>query len=323
MIILMHARTTATRVSHDDRLRMSASPPSGWHQPVMVRESLDLLAPASGHTVVDATVGTGGHSLSILPRLMPSGRLIAIDCDAHALAYAQQRLSEFTPQLHLIQENFRHLPDILLDLGIAKVHGLIADLGMSSLQVDAAERGFSFLNEGPLDMRMDPRQGRTAASLAQTLSEPELVRVLQTYGEERWARRIARRIVESRKAQPIRTTTQLSRVVAEAVPARVAHGRLHPATRTFQALRIVVNDELGSLQALLDCLPEILLPGGRAVILSFHSLEDRLVKRAFQSGAREGRYRLLVKKLLRPSEDEASQNPRARSAKLRAVERLA
>ena len=322
MIILMHARK-APAVAHERRARMSVPPPTGWHQPVMVQECLDYLALAPGQTVVDATVGTAGHSLSMLPRVMPSGRLIGVDCDADALAYAQQRLAEFSPRVHLAQDNFRDLPHVLNDLGIVKVHALIADLGMSSLQVNTAERGFSFLSDGPLDMRMDARQGRTAASLARTLSERELVRVIQTYGEERFARRIARRITEARRASPLRTTAQLARVIAEAVPGHAAHGRLHPATRTFQALRIAVNDELESLRILLECLPDVLLPGGRAVFISFHSLEDRLVKRAFQAGAREEQYRILTKKPLECSPGEAMQNSRARSAKLRSVERLA
>ena len=344
----------------DERGAGGRSPQSDMsvHQPVMTKELIELLAPRPGQVVVDCTAGAGGHSLAILPYLMPAclsadtpppasehsgwggvvgqagvapshhagedaaGRLIAIDCDDQALQRTQQRLVEFRPHVRLIHENFRHLPEILASVGLTKVHGLIADLGFSSLQVDQAERGFSFMKEGPLDMRLDQRTVTTAATLIQRLSERELAELLQRYGEERWARRVANRIVSGRRAQPIRTTTQLARLVADAIPRRGSSWRFHPATRTFQALRIAVNEELACLGTLLDALPEVLLPGGRAVIITFHSLEDRLVKHAFQRGARAGCFRLLTKKPLRPSEEEIDRNPRSRSAKLRAVERL-
>ncbi|MBI3320234.1 MAG: 16S rRNA (cytosine(1402)-N(4))-methyltransferase RsmH [Candidatus Omnitrophica bacterium] len=301
----------------------------------MPREVIELLAPRPGQVIIDCTVGAGGHSLAILPYLMSAGvglrhqagegaggRLLGIDCDAQALQRAQSRLVEFRPSIQLIQENFRYLPEVLASVGVPKVHGLIADLGFSSLQVDQAERGFSFSKEGPLDMRMDQRRPTTAATLIQRLSERELAELLQSYGEERWARRIAKRIVAARKVEPIQTTTRLARLVADAVPRTGSWRRLHPATRTFQALRIAVNEELVCLGALLDALPAVLMPGGRAVIITFHSLEDRPVKHAFQQGARGGLFRLLTKKPLCPSDEETSQNPRSRSAKLRAVERL-
>ncbi len=274
-------------------------------------------------TVVDCTAGAAGHSLAILPRLLPDGQLIAIDRDAGALALARQRLREFSPQVHVVQDNFAQLPQLMARLGIPKVHGVIADLGMSSLHVDDAERGFSFLKEGPLDMRMDQRQPTTAASLIQRLSEQDLATLIRTFGEERWAHRIARRIVSTRQAHPMTTTTQLARLVAEAVPGRPGRGRIHPATRTFQALRIAVNEELASLEALLAALPDVLLPGGRAVLIAFHSLEDRLVKQAFRRQAQSGQIRLLTKSPVRPSDGEVARNPRSRSAKLRAMERLA
>ncbi len=291
------------------------------HRPVLVREAIEWLAPGPSKTIVDCTAGLGGHGLALLPHLMPSGELIAMECDAEALEQARRRLVEFQPHIRFLHANFRDLSTVLKDAGVPQVHGVLVDLGFSSLQVDTAERGFSFQREGPLDMRMDLRQPLTAAALIHRLSEHDLANLLFTVGEERWSRRIARRIVETRKRQPIRTTTQLARIIDEAVPHR-GRPRIHPATRTFQALRIAVNDELASLDALLGALPEVLAPGGRAVIITFHSLEDRRVKHAFQQGARDGFYRILTKKPMRPSDEELAENPRARSAKLRAVERL-
>ena len=298
----------------------------GWHQPVLVSEVVQCLQPVPGTTFVDCTLGTGGHSLAILPRLLPAGagtpgRLIGIDCDADALAQARQRLVEFRPYVELAHDTFSHLPEILARAGLTHVHGLLADVGMSSLQVDDPARGFSFRHDGPLDMRMDQRSPTTAADLIRSLPEDEMADLLSRVGEERWARRIAGHLVDRRSRAPILTTAQLAQAVAEAVPRRAGSTRLHPATRTFMALRIAVNDELLALQRLLEVLPEVLLPGGRASIITFHSLEDRLVKRAFQQGARDGVFRLLTKKPLRPSAREAAANPRSRSAKLRAVER--
>jgi len=295
-----------------------SSPP--WHQPVMGAEVLQALSPRRGEVIVDGTAGTGGHSLMILPHLLPNGRLVAIDRDRAALDLARQRLAEFAPQVMFLHEDYRHLPAILRDLGIGGVDGLLLDLGMSSLQVDRAERGFSFSQEGPLDMRMDPEQERTAERIVNEASADELATLLETLGEERYATRIARRIVQERRGRPLLTTTQLARLVTGVVPPRARHGRLHPATRTFQALRMAVNDELGALEEFLGCLGGLLNPGARAVILTFHSLEDRLVKRAFLQGAREGRWAVRTKKPLRPSPEEVAQNPRARSAKLRALE---
>jgi len=293
-----------------------------WHRSVLLQEVVTWLAPAPGKTIVDCTVGSGGHSLAILPRLLPDGQLIAIDCDAKALAMARQRLTEFHPRVQFVHDNFRYLPEILNRLGLTAVHGLIADLGLSSFHVDQADRGFSFLKEGPLDMRMDQRVATTAASLIHRIPERELAELIQTYGEERWARRIARRIVTARTREQIRTTTQLARLVAEAMPTRAHHQRIHPATRTFLALRIAVNEELACLESLLNALPNVLMPGGRAVVIAFHSLEDRLVKQALQRGAKAGVFRVLTKKPIRPGSLEVAENPRARSARLRAVERV-
>ena len=292
-----------------------------WHQPVMGLEVLQALRPTAGSIIVDGTVGTGGHSLMILPHLLPNGRLVAVDRDRESLELARTRLTEFEPAVTVLHGNYRDLPALLKMLDLGRVDGILLDLGMSSPQVDRAERGFSFSKEGPLDMRMDPEQEATADTLVNTLSADDLALMLETLGEERFARRIARRIVEERRACPITTTTQLARVVTEAVPAGARHGRLHPATRTFQALRLAVNDELGALAAFLERVGGLLNPGGRAVILAFHSLEDRLVKHAFAEGMRAQEWTVLTKKPVRPSADEVSRNPRARSAKLRAIER--
>ena len=300
---------------------MSSPHTPAWHQPVLGSEVLHYLNPRPGATIVDGTVGTGGHSLMILPRLLPSGQLIAIDRDREALQLARKRLTEFEPQAMFVHGNYRNLPAILKGLSLLRVDGVLLDLGMSSLQVDRAERGFSFLKDGPLDMRMDPAAEATAAALVNELSADELAMVFETLGEERFARRIARGIVDARRAHRLTTTMQLARVVAEAVPPSARHGRLHPATRVFQALRMAVNDELGALEGFLSGVHGLLNPGGRVVILTFHSLEDRLVKHAFTHGTRDGAWSALTKKPIRPSEDEVAQNPRARSAKLRAVER--
>ena len=294
---------------------------AAYHQPVMVEAVLDLLHPRAGAVIVDATVGTGGHSLALLPRLLPNGRLIAIDRDPEVVDLARARLAEFQPLVHWECDNYRNLESLLSRLGCPQVDGILADLGVSSLHLDRADRGFSFSHEGPLDMRMDPTQGATAETLVNSLPADELAHLLETLGEERFARRIAQRIVQERSTHRMTTTKQLAQAVIRALPAGARHGRVHAATRTFQALRMAVNDELGALEALLAQLPTLLGPGGRAVILTFHSLEDRLVKRTFLEGQAQGLWTVLTKKPLRPSDDEVARNPRARSAKLRAVER--
>jgi len=297
------------------------NPASSVHQPVLLEPTVHFLNPRPGGLIVDGTVGSGGHSVALLPRLLPDGRLIAIDRDPAALALARQRLSEFAPMVTFIRGDFRDLRQHLARIGQSGVDGLLVDLGMSSLQVDAAERGFSFLKEGPLDMRMDPDQQTTAETLVNRLTADELTTLFGTLGEERFSRRIAHRIVQERRTQPITTTAQLARLVTSAVPPGARHGRLHPATRVFQALRMAVNDELGALDALLADLHELLNPGGRAVIISFHSLEDRRVKHAFAQSMRDGLWTVLTKKPVGPTDEEVDQNPRARSAKLRAIER--
>ena len=300
-------------------LELGTEPMTGRHEPVMTADVLRLLAPRPGAVIVDATVGLGGHSLAILPHLLPNGTLIALDQDRAALEQAKRRLAEFEPRAVFRHGNFRDLPAILRTEGFERVDGLLLDLGMSSPQVDDAGRGFSFLREGPLDMRMDPEQGRPSSDLVNRLGADELEQMFSELGEERFARRIAARIARERDAEPITTTARLAQVIAAAVPAGARHARLHPATRVFQALRIAVNDELGALNDLLAVLPDLLAPGGRAAILSYHSLEDRPVKRAFLAGKAEGRWTILTKKPLTADDDEVSGNPRARSAKLRAV----
>ena len=300
---------------------MSSAPALTWHQPVMGAEVLSHLRPQPGAVIVDGTVGTGGHSLLVLPRLLPQGRLVAIDRDPDSLQLATQRLAEFDPQVTFVHDNYRSLPAILKRLGCSRVDGVLLDLGMSSLQVDRPERGFSFSKDGPLDMRMDPGQEATAETLVNELRVDDLALTIETLGEERFARRIAQRIVHERRQHPITTTTQLARIVTGAVPPGARRGRLHAATRTFQALRLAVNDELGALEECLTGLGALLNPGARVVILTFHSLEDRLVKHAFAQGMRDHAWTVLTKKPVRPSEEEVAQNPRARSAKLRAIER--
>jgi len=290
------------------------------HQPVLVAEVVSLLNLRPGTVVVDATCGGGGHGLDILPRLRPGGRLIAIDRDAGALAEARTRLDAFEAMTVFAQRNYGELSAVLRELGIARIDGLVMDLGMSSLQLDDAARGFSFLRDGPLDMRMDQRQPLTAEALLRDRPAPELEQLIRTLGEERYAGRIARRIVRERGRQPLTTTTQLAQLITAAVPPPARHKRLHPATRTFQALRMAVNDELGALATLLEDLPTLLAPGARAVIMAFHSLEDRLVKHAFRNGQRAGRWEVLTKRPVRPTVEEVAGNPRARSAKLRAIE---
>ncbi|MBC7220512.1 16S rRNA (cytosine(1402)-N(4))-methyltransferase RsmH [Candidatus Bipolaricaulota bacterium] len=286
--------------------------PARWHEPVLVAEVLHFLDPAPGKLFVDATVGTGGHAQALLSR---GARVIGIDQDPLALERARTRLAPFSGQVQLLHGNFRDLPDLLLPLSPPRVDGILFDLGASSFQLDSPERGFSFMGDGPLDMRMDPGGPATAADLVNHLPEAELTRILWEYGEERHARRIARAIV---RARPLRTTTELAHLVARAVGDKSRRYRIHPATRTFQALRIAVNDELGALRAALPSALGLLAPGGTLCVISFHSLEDRIVKRFVREEALTGRFEALTKKPITPTVEEIARNPRARSAKLRA-----
>jgi 16S rRNA (cytosine1402-N4)-methyltransferase len=294
---------------------MTPHPPR--HVSVLPVELLNLLAPASGEIWVDATTGAGGHARLIAARIAPDGRLIAIDQDPAMLELARPRL-EGLPVTYL-HANFDQLPAALKLAGIQGINGLIADLGICSDQLDMPERGLSFQQDGPLDMRLDPRVGETAGDMVNRLGERELADLFWKCGEERHSRRVAKRIVETRRLTPFQTTGQLAELVRRCVP-RDKHGRLDPATRVFQALRIGVNDELGSLERLLVQLPYAVKPGGRVGLISFHSLEDRLVKRAF---ADRSIWEPLTKKPVTAGEDETRANPRSRSAKLRAARRIA
>ena len=283
--------------------------PEPRHVPVLSDEVVRLLDPRPGQTWVDCTVGGGGHSRLMAERLGDAGRLIGLDQDPTMLELARPRLAG--RPVTLVRANFDQLADVLANLGLAAVDGVFADLGFASDQVDAAGRGFSFRDDGPLDMRLDPTIGQTAADLVNTLSEGALADVIFEYGEERHSRRVARRIVERRAERPFETTADLAGVVRRSVP---RSGSLDPATRTFQALRIAVNDELGALERLLAALPRVVKPGGKAGIISFHSLEDRRVKQGFRKAEA---WEPVTKKPVEAGDAEVARNPRARSAKLR------
>lgn len=302
------------------------------HVPVLLDEVLAALAPAPGRCYIDVTVGAAGHACALLERSSPDGRLLALDADAEAVRYARSVLAAFGDRATVRQGSFDRLAEIAAEAGFQAVDGILADLGLSSRQLADARRGFSFQVEGPLDMRLDPSgQTTTAADLVNTLPEAELADVFYRYGEEHRARAIARAIVRSR---PLRTTTELAELVARTVGRR---GRIHPATRVFMALRIAVNDELGALERMLPQAVDLLGPGGRLAVISFHSLEDRIVKtylRREASGCicppsapvcRCGhvpRLRLITRRPIMPSAREQAQNPRSRSARLRVAEKL-
>ena len=307
------------------------------HISVMPTETLDALRPQAGGVFIDGTLGGAGHTALLLERVGPTGRVLAIDADPAALRRAEARLPEAIAlgRLLLRHGNFRQLGEFAHAAGIAPVDGILLDLGLSSDQLAARERGFSFAAEGALDMRFDPTRGESATDLVNTRGDTELADIFWRYGEERFSRPIARRIVEARKSAPITRADELARLIAGVVHGRP--GGVHPATRVFQALRIAVNDELGSLEAALPAAVETLKPGGRLAIISFHSLEDRIVKQFFQREQRgcicppeapqcvcghEPRLHIVTRHPLTASEAEVSGNPRARSAKLRVAERL-
>jgi 16S rRNA (cytosine1402-N4)-methyltransferase len=287
------------------------------HEPALLAESLELLAVRPGGFWVDGTVGGGGHAAAILARSAPDGRLLGSDRDEAALLAARETLAPFGARARLVHADYRELPGLLDE----PPDGILLDLGVSSLQLDSPERGFSMMREGPLDMRMDRRGGPTAADLVNRMPEKELADLIYRYGEERAARRIARRIVEARRRAALRTTLELAAVVRAAAH-RPRAGAIDPATRTFQALRIQVNRELEGLGEALSSLARGLAPRGRMAVIAFHSLEDREVKQAFRALAASG-FRLLTRKPVRPDEAELRRNPRARSARLRAIEREA
>lgn len=310
---------------------------AAYHEPVMVAEVLDFLQPESGETIVDGTVGGGGHALRIMERLQPGGRLIGIDRDDEALNAASETLAAYRDSVILEKGDCADLEAIAAKLGVKAVDGVLLDLGVSSWQLESPERGFSFRHDAELDMRMDRSQRITAMELVNSLSERHLSEIIQGYGEERWAKRIAKFIVERRAKKPIRTTHDLVEVIYAAVPEGARTERIHPATRTFQAFRIAVNREIESLKAGLDAAIGLLSPGARICILSYHSLEDRAVKESFARhagrctcpsglpicacGAKKS-IRILTKRPVTASESEVRANPRARSAKLRAAEKI-
>jgi 16S rRNA (cytosine1402-N4)-methyltransferase len=291
------------------------------HVPVLFKEAIEFLrVPAEG-TVVDCTLGLGGHAEAIVRQLGPQGHLIGFDRDPEALELARTRLARVctelgseAPQVTLVDNAFSSIAEHVKP---ASVDGLLADFGVSSLQFDEAHRGFSFQAEGPLDMRMDARQGPTAAQVVNEANERELADLIYEYGEERRSRRIARAIVRGR---PVTSTTQLARLVTQAAPA-MKQERIHPATRTFQALRIYVNRELDEIKALFEAAPKLLKPSARLVVISFHSLEDRIAKDSLREGAQKGIWEILTRKPVTAGEEEIERNPRSRSAKLRVAER--
>ncbi len=289
-----------------------------WHTPVLVEETLEWLAIRPEGTYVDATTGTGGHAERIAERL-GTGRLVGIDRDPRALEMAGERLKRFEGKVTLVNAEFGKIDEVLESLGSGPVDGLLADLGVSSLELDDAERGFSIRSAGPLDMRMNPASPLSAAEIVNHWPEEELADLIYGYGEERGSRRIARAIV---RARPIRDTVHLATVVAGTLKIR-GRQRLHPATKTFLALRIAVNREMEELGQFLERVPATLSPGGRCVILSYHSLEDRAVKHGFRGMEKEGSMRVLTKRVIVPGPAEVAENRRARSAKLRAAERTA
>jgi 16S rRNA (cytosine1402-N4)-methyltransferase len=291
------------------------------HVPVLLHDAIEFLNLRPGAVVADCTLGLAGHAVEIARQIGPEGKLIAFDRDPEAMALAKMRLArvanelgENTPQFNLVNEAFSSIEQHVQP---ASLDGLLADFGVSSLQLDEARRGFSFMADGPLEMRMDTRSGPTAEQVVNEASERELADLIYEYGEERRSRRIARAIVRGR---PVTTTGQLARIVATAAPA-MKQDRIHPATRTFQALRIYVNRELDEISALMEAAPLLLKPSGRLVVISFHSLEDRIAKDSLREGARNGIWELLTKKPVTAGEEEIERNSRSRSAKLRAAER--
>ena len=292
-----------------------------FHAPVMNREVLEYLNLRPGQCVVDCTLGLGGHALGIAEKIGSEGCLIGIDRDNESLQMAKEALKAFPGISHFVYEDFRHFDEILKRLGIAEIDGILFDLGISSFQLENPERGFGIKTDGPLDMRMDQHSYISAYDLVNSLSENEISSILRNFGEERWHKRIARRLVQEREKKPFESTQELSQAVLRAMPYR-SKERIHPATRTFQAFRIAVNRELEALDAVLTKCIAYLRKGGRICVISFHSLEDRIVKNKFRDFSKAGQLKLIFKKPLRPNEEEILNNSRSRSARLRAAERI-
>ena len=318
---------------------------SGDHIPVLADEVIQFLQPKNQGFYVDGTVGLGGHAAIILQKSAPKGFLLGIDLDSEALAVAEQRLHEYKERVTLVDGNFAHLdrlPQLSQGLGqtetmIPQIDGILLDLGVSSLQLDTPARGFSFTHSGPLDMRMDASQSLSAAHVVNRHPEDVLATIFTQFGEERWSKKIARQIVHARKRRSLSTTGQLAEIVLDAIPPKSTGWRIHPATRVFQALRIYVNDELKNLHAGICCAASALKPGGRLCIISFHSLEDRIVKEQFRALSRAcicppktpicvcqhtPTLQILTKRPIAPTPDEIRRNPRSRSAKLRVAMKI-
>lgn len=292
------------------------------HVPVMLNEALEYLNPQEGGIFLDGTLGAGGHAEAVLKKVGASGKFIGIDKDETALKLAREKLKEFASQIYIFQDDFKNLKHIVHNQKINYVNGILLDLGISSMQLDDPCRGFSLRADGPLDMRMNQSGSRSASDLVNTLSEQDISLILKNYGEERFHNRIARKLVSERSLRPITTTAELRQIVMKAIPSGRSYTRIHPATRTFQALRIAVNGELESLSNFFDEALDVLAVGGRMVVIAFHSLEDRLVKEKFRQWQKDNKARILTKKPIMPGDEEVESNPRARSARLRAIERV-
>jgi len=292
------------------------------HRPVLLEEILNFLSPAPGNIIVDATIGGAGHAEKIIQKISPGGMLIGIDRDSESLKIADEKLRFLEGQFKLINKNFRELEEVIKDIGVEGVNGILFDFGTSSIQLETKDRGFSIKNDGPLDMRMDRTQRLTARDLVNDLTENELSFLIRDLGEERFHRRIAKNIVNVRRKKEIQTTGELADIVSRSMPYGRGRMKIHPATRTFQALRIRVNDELNAIEEALRQTPYVLKKGARVAVISFHSLEDRIVKNVFREFAAKGFFRILTKKIVTAGEEEILKNPRARSAKLRAIEKL-
>ena len=306
-----------------------------YHEPVMLKEVINSLLVSKTGIYVDGTVGGAGHSYAILKET--DAFLVGIDCDEQALQFAEKRLAEFGSRKVLVKANFANLDNILKNLNIEKVDGVLLDLGVSSRQLNTAERGFSFSQQAPLDMRMDRSLKLSAYDIVNSFAQNELEKIIRFYGEEKMAARIARAISERRQLSPIKTTTELAAIVASCMPAKLKWQKIHPATRTFQAIRIAVNSELDNIKPAINASVDVLKPGGRLCVISFHSLEDRIVKNEFRALAgdcvcprdipfcvcqKESKLKVMTRKALIPSAEEIEANPRARSAKLRAARRV-
>lgn len=292
------------------------------HAPVMCNEVLEYLNLKKGDNIVDCTIGLAGHAQAIIEKIGSEGRLVGIDRDGESLEIAKEKLSPLSQRCNFIQKDFRHLEQVLAQLGILKVDAILFDLGVSSFQLDNPQRGFSFKTDGPLDMRMDRNNFISAYDLINFLSEREISTILKDFGQERWHNRIAHYLVMHREKNPLNSTKELSQTILKAIPYQHKKQKIHPATRTFQAFRIVVNRELEALEIALDKGVDYLRSGGRICVVSFHSLEDRIVKQKFRYFEKIGTLKLIFKKPLRPQEEEIHQNPRSRSACMRVAEKI-